>query len=218
MLKQLIADTDFSEAYRIESSSYFKNITSTDLDYWNVHEEIFSTVEKDAKILDIGTWFGIVPWGLQQLGYKDVQCTECEAHSQSKKESFKKLHQHFNISPFELHIKPQTNFILPEKYDVITITKTNLHWKTEQVVHYDGSKVNTEWQVLGADNKQHTFFSLYNIEDWEYLFNKAFDYLNTGGRLLINPEPAFDNIDYYTDTNKFLLQYKKDNHLEIKKG
>ena len=115
MIKQLIENTNFSSAYQIENSAYFKDITTTDLDYWNVHEQIFSTIDKDSAILDVGVWFGIVPWALNKLGYKDVSCTECRAHSMSKT-SLPALYNYFNISPFELHIKPKVNFKLQKKY------------------------------------------------------------------------------------------------------
>ena len=54
-----------------------------------------------AKILDVGVWFGIMPWALQQLGYTDVSTTECEAHSQGKRESFEVLWSWMNIQPLE---------------------------------------------------------------------------------------------------------------------
>jgi hypothetical protein len=216
MIKQLIANTNFSDAYQIENSNYFKDITTTDLDYWNVHEQIFSTIDKDAAILDVGVWFGIVPWALNFLGYKDVDCTECRAHSMSKT-NFPQLHKYFGISPFELHIKPKVKFELPKKYDVITFTKSNVHWKTEQVVHYDGIDVKTQWQVQGIDKRQHTFFSMYEVSDWEYFIENCLQYLNEDGRVLLNIEPLYNNIEYYLDTHAFLFPYLKGDYLEIKK-
>ena len=216
MIKQLIENTNFSSAYQIENSAYFKDITTTDLDYWNVHEQIFSTIDKDSAILDVGVWFGIVPWALNKLGYKNVSCTECRAHSMSKT-SLPALHNYFNISPFELHIKPKVNFELPKKYDNIVFTKSNVHWKTEQVVHHDGKNVNTQWQVQGIDNKQHTFFSMYEVLDWEYFIENCFRYLNTNGRLLLNIQPLYSNIEYYSDTHNFLQKYSKGDYLEITK-
>ena len=97
------------------------------------------------------------------------------------------------------------------------MTKSNVHWKTEQVVHHDGKNVNTQWQVQGIDNKQHTFFSMYEVLDWEYFIENCFRYLNTNGRLLLNIQPLYSNIEYYSDTHNFLQKYSKGDYLEITK-
>lgn len=218
MFKEIIKTTDFSELYEIETSQYFKDITTIDLDYWDVHERMFSNIDKDAKILDVGVWFGVIPWALKKLGYSNVDCTECLAHSQSKRDSFDLLWKKFNISPFELHIEPKTLFTLPTTYDVITMTKSNVFWKTQEVIHYDGTDVKTEWQVFGDDQKHHTFFTLYDTEDWQYFIENAKKFLNPGGKLLLNPEPwSYDKIDYYKDTNEFLKPYYNGSYLEITK-
>ena len=218
MLKNIIEQTDFSELYRTEKSDYFRRITTTEMDYWDTHERMFATVPKTAKILDVGVWFGIVPWALQQLGYTDVSTTECEAHSQGKRESFEVLWSWMNIQPFELHIKPQQEFVLPDTYDVITMTKSNVFWKTEEVVHHAGDLINTEWQVTGADNQIHSYFTLYNVDDWVFFVNNIRKFLNPGGRALIQPEPwAYDSIAHYSTARDYLLRFKRDGYLEIKK-
>lgn len=221
MLKNIIEQTDFSQLYKTETSDYFKRITTTEMEYWDTHEQMFATVPKDAKILDVGVWFGVVPWALQQLGYSNISTTECKAHSQGKREIFNVLWSWMNIQPFELHIKPQQEFVLPDTYDIITMTKSNVFWKTEEVIHHDtgNGECRTEWQVTGKDGNAHTFFTMYNIDDWVFFIENIRKFLNPGGRALIQPAPLWDGyaLPYYKLTGDYLQRFNKGDYLEIKK-
>lgn len=211
----LIQTHDFNDLYKIETSEYFKGITSPrQIDYWDIHLKMLEefgieNVSKDIKILDIGTWFGIMPWALKKYGFTNISTTECYKHSVSKRKSFELLWKNLNIDPFELHILPQIEFKLPQMYDLITITKSNVFWKTDEVIHYDNEKVSTEWQIVGNDLKTHTFFTLYNENDWIFFIDNIKKYLSPNGVAIINPEPwCYSNIEYYKDTENFLKQFQ----------
>lgn len=212
---EFIAEYDFSDLYQTETSEYFKGITTAGTDYWNVHLDMLEEygiddADKDIKILDIGVWFGVWPFALQQYGFKNVHTTECAAHSQAKQSSFQVLHPHFGVEPTELHILPKVPFDFGQKFDLITVMKSNMFWKTNDVIKYDGTTVTTEWQVPGADGNIHTFFTLYTPDDWEFFINNIRQCLNPGGQALINPEPwCYDRIETLAETKQYLEQYKQ---------
>jgi len=210
-----IIEHDFSELYSVEKSDYFRGITQ-DIDYWKIHLDMLDAygidqADPDISICDIGVWFGIWPYALKEYGFTNVHTTECEQHSISKQDSFAVLHPKFGITPQELHIKPRETFKLPGgKHDLITIMKSNVFWKTNEVIHYDGVDVDTSWQVTGKDDAVHTFFTLYDVADWEFFIKNIRECLKPGGKALINPEPwCYDRIKALEETKMFLEQYKQ---------
>jgi hypothetical protein len=208
-----ISEHDFSDLYTVEKSDYFRGITQN-TDYWKIHLDMLEEygiddAASDISICDVGVWFGVWPYALKEYGFSNVYTTECQQHSISKQDSFSVLHPRFGIDPQELHIKPGQAFDLPGgQHDLITIMKSNVFWKTTEVIHYDGVNVNTQWQVTGADDVVHTFFTLYDVHDWEFFIDNIRKCLRPGGKALINPEPwCYDQIEHLSETRKFLEQY-----------
>jgi hypothetical protein len=127
-------------------------------------------------------------------------------------EYFDQLWSTFDLQPRELEIRPNVRFDLGKTYDLITIMKSNVFWKTEEVIHYDGTTVGIAWQNQGADNKYHTYFSVYNKEDWEFFVDNIKEFLNPGGIAIVNPDPwPYDVIESYKSTADYLKQFQTDN-------
>ncbi len=94
-------------------------------------------------------------------------------------------------------------------------------WKTREVIHHDtgNGECRTEWQVTGEDGYAHTFFTMYNIDDWVFFIENIRKFLNPGGRALIQPAPLWDGyaLPYYKLTGDYLQRFNKGDYLEIKK-
>ena len=207
--KQLL-DTDWSSCYDIVSDTgYLKSIT-TSMDYWQVHMQALDKIginlmSKDIQWLDIGIWFGVMPYVMQKLGFTNIDTTDCYNHRTSLDSEFQQLWKLFNLNPVELEVLPQQSFELNKKYDLITIFKSNLYWKTQDVIHYDGDTLSREWQTLGKDDKHHTYFTVYDQHDWDILFTNLRKHLNPGGIAIINPEPwVYDSFESLSKTKQWL--------------
>ena len=207
--KQLL-HTDWSSCYDIVSDTgYLKSITKS-MDYWQVHMQALDKIginimSKDIQWLDIGVWFGVMPYIMQKLGFTNIDTTDCYNHRTSLDSEFQQLWKLFNLNPQELEVLPQQAFELNKKYDLITIFKSNLYWKTQDVIHYDGDTVSKEWQTLGKDDKHHTYFTVYNQQDWEILIMNLRKHLNPGGVAIINPEPwVYDSFENLSETKQWL--------------
>lgn len=218
--KDFISNYDWSELYKLNpDNKYFYGITNSDngLHYWNTHLTALNSIDidnmnRDVQWLDIGVWFGIMPFVLKEFGFNNIETTDCKVHRHGREDYFNNLWKAFGITPKELEIRPQQKFKLDKKYDIITIMKSNVFWKTEEVIHYDGDEINTSWQNLGNDGKTHTYFTLYNKEDWEFFINNIREYLTPAGVAVINPEPwAYDKISNYHDTRDYLKQFQVGN-------
>tara|TARA_R110000803_G_scaffold210840_1_gene284258 strand:- start:6917 stop:7663 length:747 start_codon:yes stop_codon:yes gene_type:complete len=210
-----IDTTDFTAAYQHNDSGYLKGITSPGTDYWDVHLtglEIavdMNQLDKKAKILDIGTWFGVMPYVLKQYGFNNISVTECSKHSVSIP-GLRDLWNDFDIDPFDLHILPKKRFELPDTYDLITMFRSNVFWKTQEVLHQTPGNTlkNDTWQILDQDGGLHTFFTVYNREEWELFIENIKEFLNPGGVAVIQPCPyVYDKIESFKEELDFLAPY-----------
>jgi hypothetical protein len=212
--EQEILSRDWSECYAVHDSGYFRDVT-TSMNYWQTHMHAFETVgiselNFNTNWLDIGTWFGVMPWAMRQLGFLNIDTTDCLVHRMAFDEQFQKLWPMLGIDPQELHIQPNKQFLLDKKYDIITVMKSNVFWKTEDVIAYDGSQVRRAWQNEGADGKFHTYFTVYNTEEWDYFINLLKLHLNPGGVAIVNPEPwVYDSFENLHTTRDYLQQYQQ---------
>ena len=202
------------------SEGYFKMVTDPTVDnlkYWNLHLTALKSIDidnmsRDIAWLDVGIWFGIMPFVLQENGFTNVETTDCAIHRIGNDEYFSKLWSAFNLSPRELEIRPKVRFDLGKPYDLITIMKSNVFWKTEEVIHYDGTDISIAWQNQGIDDKIHTYFSVYNKGDWEFFIENIKEFLNPGGVAVINPEPwVYDKIASCQEARNYLKQFQLDN-------
>ena len=196
-----------------QNKSYFQYLVGHNSPYWETHKFAFDLAEletrsKNTRILDIGTWFGIMPYVLQQRGFERVECTECAEHSVGIE--FDELYKHFDIAPYELNIQPQQPFELPKKYDVIFVLRSNVFWKTKEVLHHvNGSPVtNDTWQVTDGKGDVHTFFTVYRKKDWEFFIENIRKYLREGGVAIVQPSPyCYDTIDFLKPEWEYLQPY-----------
>lgn len=218
--KEFITNYNWDPLYELNpENKYFRGITdpNDNLYYWNVHLTSLNSIgidhlDKNIKWLDIGVWFGIMPFVVKEYGFVNIETTDCKVHREGYHEYFDKLWNTFGISPQELEIRPRKKFELNKKYDLITIMKSNVFWKTDEVVHYDNNVINTSWQNKGEDGKVHTYFTLYNKQDWEFFVENIKEYLTDDGVAVINPEPwAYDEIPAYHETRDYLKQFQTDN-------
>lgn len=201
------------------NNTYFKMITDQsvdDLNYWNLHITALKSIgidnmSRDIAWLDIGIWFGIMPFVMKQNGFVNIETTDCAVHRIELNEFLNQLWLHFDLQPKELEIRPQVKFKLDKTYDLITIMKSNVFWKTDEVIHYDGTNVEVAWQNKGADNKSHTYFTVYNKEDWEFFVENIKEFLNPGGVAVVNPEPwVYDKIASCEPARDYLKQFQSD--------
>ena len=210
---------DWSDCYSVVSDTgYLKGIT-TGMDYWEPHMDALETIDighlsKDIAWLDMGTWFGVMPYVMREIGFTNIETTDCYNHRTSLDSEFQQLWKLFNLNPQELEVLPQQDFKLNKKYDLITIFKSNLYWKTQDVIHYDGKSLNREWQTQGKDDKHHTYFTVYDKHDWDIVFRSLRKHLNPGGVAVINPEPwVYDSFENLSETKQWLEKtgvYKED--------
>tara|TARA_B110000503_G_C7134217_1_gene408132 strand:+ start:137 stop:868 length:732 start_codon:yes stop_codon:yes gene_type:complete len=215
-LTNFIATYDFSPLSR-DGDGYFKGITKPDSNYWDVHTrglEVagIDTMDKETtEILDIGTWFGILPYALKEYGFKHVDTTECAAHSTAFRDYFEnQCWHHFGLTPTELHIKSRQEFELPKQYDLIMLFRSNLFWKTDKLLHHTkGNTIeNGTWMVTDKDSVDHFFFTVYDKQDWELFIENIKRYLKPGGKAVIQPSPfVYDLIDGYNEEREFLAPY-----------
>ncbi len=212
--KNFINTTDFTTAYQNNSSGYLKDITTPGTDYWDVHIDglelaaDMNLLDGNAKILDIGIWFGVMPYVLQKYRFKNVSTTECAQHSVGQ--GLQDLWTDFNVDPFELHILPKKRFELPDTYDLITMFRSNVFWKTQEVLHHTpGNTVaNDTWQIQDQDGVNHTFFTVYNREEWEFFIDNIKEFLNPGGVAVLQPSPyVYDKIESFKEELDFLAPY-----------
>ena len=220
--KEFISNYDWAPLQDIPPTEdgYFKMLVDPTVDnikYWNVHLTALNAIDidnmpRDVAWLDIGIWFGIMPFILQENGFSNIETTDCAAHRIGNDEYFNKLWSTFKVSPKELEIRPKVRFDLGKKYNLITIMKSNMFWKTQDVIHYDGTNLNIEWQNVDANSTIHTYFSVYNKEEWEFFVENIKEFLNPGGIALVNPEPwVYDDIASCAPARDYLKQFQLDN-------
>ena len=210
----MMADYKFStHIHDLTTSKYMSDIISTaqslvpvhnnyigsnDSEYWRTHGEILDAIdfhlfEKDVSILDFGTQFGFLPWMLQEYGFTDVHsCNSMqEAGTHDELNSVWDL---LNIkTPFDLTVKPNVEFTLPQKYDIIFIFKSNMFWLINDVFCYKRGEITTNWQVTDNNGDVNTFFSVYNKSQYEHFETNIKKFLNPGGIAVVQPDPFVYN-------------------------
>jgi hypothetical protein len=219
--KEFISNYDWTTLQNIRpTDGYFKMITDPSIDglkYWNLHLTALKAIDidnmpKDLAWLDVGIWFGIMPFVLQENGFTNIETTDCAIHRIGNDEYFNELWSTFKLTPREMEIRPKVKFNLGKTYDLITIMKSNVFWKTEEVIHYDGEEIGIAWQNHGSDGKYHTYFSVYNKEEWEFFVENIKEFLNPGGIAVVNPEPwVYDKIASCAEARDYLKQFQIDN-------
>ena len=213
-------DSDFkNELYSIYDVPYLKDCLESTT-YWEPHCQMFDTINlhefnKDSKILDIGIWFGVMTWALKQYGFTNIECTDARSHC--KWDIFTQLWNKFEINPFEFEVCQNKLFELPHKYDLILITKTNIFWKTDEIISYTNGNVGNTFQIEGADNNIWTFFSVWEHNAYVYFIDNIKDYLEPNGIAIIQPEPFIYNKwpdKYFKELNLF-SKYQKQYYNKI---
>ena len=196
MIYDYIKTLDKEKILGICNTSYLRGVIEDkkNNDYWVSVESIFDRLNlkdlnRNLKILDIGTWFGFVPSMLKYYGFKNVSCTDCSDQITNEIDSLNKIRNFLNVSPFELKVNPLEKFTLPETYDLILITKSNMYWKCDDVVCFHENELSTQWQVIGQDNKPWTFFVVWNSNEWKFFIDNLKEYLNPNGKAVIQPSP-----------------------------
>lgn len=180
---------------------------------WQRYIDIFkkinfnSSYNKNSKILDIGTMFGIAPWLLKNQGYKNIDSTEAvKLHDQNAWACLNDIWNYLKISPIELHIRRKQNIkTLTKKYDLILAVQSNIHWNVEEIVAFNGKEVFQEVnKINGWEN-----FSVWNKEDWYFFINDIKKYLEPNGKIVFQISPFVYNhpdFGYYEDTYIFLKE------------
>jgi NDP-4-keto-2,6-dideoxyhexose 3-C-methyltransferase len=223
--KKSIIDHDWEPIRKIDPiRKYFNLLTDqsiNELSYWNTHITALKSIgidymSRDIAWLDVGVWFGVMPFILKQNGFTNIETTDCEIHRGSIDEYLRKLWSNLDITPRELEIRAHTRFDLGKQYDLITIMQSNFFWKTEDVIHYAKTdldeSLDISWQCQGIDGKVHTYFKVYNKEEWEFFVENIREFLTPGGVAIINPEPwVYDNIASCAPARDYLKQFQIDN-------
>lgn len=219
--KEFINTYDWKPLQNIRpTDGYFKMVTDStvdNLEYWDLHLTALKAIDidnmpRDIAWLDIGIWFGVMPFVMKQNGFVNIETTDCAVHRIGNDEYFSQLWSTFDLQPKELEIRPKVRFDLGKKYDLITIMKSNVFWKTEEVIHWDGQNMGVAWQNQGADGKSHTYFSVYNKEEWEFFVENIKEFLNPGGIAVVNPEPwVYDKIPSSFPARDYLKQFQTNN-------
>lgn len=203
---------NWSKLYQIEKSDYFRTIT-TDISYWETHLHMFENagiddLSTDAKIIDIGVWFGIMPFALQQYGFTNVSTTERFSESAFKRKEFEKLWQQFEISPINFEIFPGWKFKLWGNYDLILMTESNVFWKTDEVIRYDGTTISHNWQTVSIDNNVHTYFVPFNLTEFKLVIDTLKLHLTDTGAAIIHPRPWVYDMDGFEAVKNVLAGYQ----------
>ena len=207
--EEFIEEYDWESLYSIETSAYFIDM-GTKKEYWKTHLHILRSspiddLPLDAKILDIGTWFGIFPFALKQYGFTNVECTDRMSESDFKRISLNKLWKTFDITPFDLEINPGESIVIDKKYDLITVFESNIFWKTKDVVSYDGLSVTTnKWQVVDKDDTVITFFAPFKLNELKIFNDSIKNLLLPGGIALIHFRPWIYNLDGFEKENLYI--------------
>tara|TARA_B110000503_G_C7142906_1_gene411690 strand:- start:1709 stop:2395 length:687 start_codon:yes stop_codon:yes gene_type:complete len=209
---------DWQPAVDIRNVGYLKDSVNPDSGWWDTAIKHLPDLPHDANILDIGTWFGVLPRVLKEIGYTNVECTECSVHTIGVNEDLEKLHRLFNIHPFEFEVIPSKEFVLPKQYDLITILHTNMHWKINDVYCLAkdpelGGQLTKNWQIT-VGSKTYTFFTPWNLKDWQIFIKCIKQYLKPGGTCVMQPHPWPYYYPSETPIHEFLNPYIVDGGLE----
>ena len=204
---------DWEPMLAVEKSMYFRNLVSGDMSYWEPHLHMLTNagiddLSKDAHILDLGTWFGVMSFCLKQYGFTNVHCSERMSESEFKRKEFDILWKEFDIQPYDLSIEAEEKFELPQVYDLILIFESNFYWKTNQVFCYDGFNFDGNWQVTDNNDTVQTFFSPFNISELKYFNNTISKYLTTNGAAIVHPRPWVYSHQNLSDEQEYLATFQ----------
>ena len=210
--------TTFNETYHKEikdiqkskQSVYFESSLRTD--YWNNHMNIMNNIgltyaPKHINILDMGTHFGFIPHFLKSRGFTNVHCTNSFGEAGDNLKELKNIWKLLDINPIDLHISPSEWFNIPNKYDVIFISMSNIFWRANKIVRLHGGVVDQNWQVEDNEGVMNTFFTPYEYNEILYFLNNLQDHLTPGGIAVIQPYPfvydKFKNFEQESNLIKF---------------
>jgi len=210
---------DWQPAVDIRNVGYLKDSVNPDSGWWDTAIKHLPDLPHDANILDIGTWFGVFPRILKEMGYTNVECTECAAHNTGVRDDLQRLHQLFDIAPFEFEVTPGKLFSLPKTYDLITVLHTNMHWQIHDlycIQKGDGiePRITKDWQVVDSNGITNTFFIPWNLEDWQIFIKCIKQYLKPGGTCVMQPHPWPYNHPNEILIHEFLSPYIVEDGLE----
>ncbi len=208
---------DWQPAINIRNVGYLKDSVDPDVGWWDTAIKYFPELSYDANILDVGTWFGVFPRILKEMGYTNVECTECAAHNAGVRDDLQRLHHLFDIAPFEFEVSPGKEFSLPKTYDLITVLHTNMHWQIHDLYCIKKGNdieptITKEWQVVDSTGLTHTFFVPWKTTEWQTFINSIKNQLNPGGVCIMQPHPWPYETDH--EVNKLLAPYIKEHSVE----
>ena len=213
--REALSAIDWQPAYDINPVGYLVQSTDPEQGWWDTATRHMPVLDKSADILDVGTWFGVVPRVLKELGYTNVECTECAAHNTGVRDKLTALHELFGIQPYELEVFPGQELSLPKQYDLILILHTNMHWKIHDLYCLtrtpEQTKLTKEWQIA-HDDSTHTFFVPWNLSEWQTFVASIKQYLKPGGQCIIQPHPW--PYDDQPEVLEFLKPYILDSSME----
>lgn len=187
------------ELVKLTNPIHHRYLKSNTDNYWNSHSDMLdgigmSLAPTDAKILDLGTHFGLFPYMLNQWGFKNVDSTNSSKESMDDQDlpnSWKKLGIN---TPYDLTVEIDKPFTLRQKYDIIFVFRTNLFWKLEDVFKYCNGRVFRDWQIEDTDGNTNTFFSPWELSQWKTFEKSIKNYLEPGGFAVVQPEPFVYNM------------------------
>ena len=213
--RETLGAIDWEPAYYINPVSYLFESTDPNIGWWDTATRHMPEIDKSADILDVGTWFGIMPRVLKEMGYTNVECTECAAHNTGVRDKLTALHELFDIQPYELEVFPGKEFTLPKQYDLILILHTNMHWKIHNLYCLKRTSkqatLTQDWQIVNGKDT-HTFFVPWNLSEWQTFITSIKKYLKPGGECIIQPHPW--PYDDQPEVLEFLQPYILDSSIE----
>jgi GDP-L-fucose synthase len=183
--------------------------------YWVSHGHMLDTgignASKDISILDLGTQFGFMPHFLKSIGFTNVSSTNSYKEASTGLPDLKLCWDSLlEVPPIDLHIKPQKHFILPKKYDVILCSQSNILWKSDKVLKYNSKNLLTrEAFSYNIDSESYdVFFTPYDVDDIEYLMQNLRQYLNVGGKAVVQPFPFPYYLDHFEKELRLIKRYQ----------
>jgi len=213
--RETLGAIDWEPAYYINPVSYLFESTDPNIGWWDTATRHMPEIDKSADILDVGTWLGIMPRVLKEMGYTNVECTECAAHNTGVRDKLTALHELFDIQPYELEVFPGKEFTLPKQYDLILILHTNMHWKIHNLYCLKRTSkqatLTKDWQIVNGKDT-HTFFVPWNLSEWQTFITSIKKYLKPGGECIIQPHPW--PYDDQPEVLEFLQPYILDSSIE----
>ena len=213
--RETLGAIDWEPAYYINPVSYLFESTDPNIGWWDTATRHMPEIDKSADILDVGTWFGIMPRVLKEMGYTNVECTECAAHNTGVRDKLTALHELFDIQPYELEVFPGKESTLPNQYDLILILHTNMHWKIHNLYCLKRTSkqatLTKDWQIVNGKDT-HTFFVPWNLSEWQTFITSIKKYLKPGGECIIQPHPW--PYDDQPEVLEFLQPYILDSSIE----